>query len=391
MSVTPTIRIYSFSYHSSGPPADPTGNNGGFVFDCRGLPNPGRVPDLKHFTGIQGGAKEMLDDSFSVKDFLERAEMMIKLTSETFRAKGFRDLMVSFGCTGGRHRSVYCAQKLYDNLTEEGYDTHLVHWQMEQEEPEYSRKRAMILAAGLGTRLRPITDTIPKALVKASEKTMLQWTIEALNDSGCTDITLNTHHHAPMVKGWVEDYSAENTNINLKLSNEKHILGTGGGIREAARWLYGPSPFLIHNVDIWSDFDLNRLYHSHENVDLATLICQERESSSYLLVDESDRLCGLRIIGQKDKVLVKPFGKLRPLGFSGIHICSPRFLELLAGKRHFSIIDAYLEFSAMGETVRTITVQGNWFDMGSPEKLKNLEDFLVERTEHATRIGQNGS
>ncbi len=238
----------------------------------------------------------------------------------------------------------------------------------------------MILAAGYGTRLQPLTDSTPKALVQAGGRTMLDWTMEALQKHDFLEITINTHHHASQIHAWMKEAKSLYPSQTISLSDEEEILGTGGGIRQAGRFLHGSSPFLVHNVDIWTNFDLKSAYEAHAPEDMATLLCQQRSSTSYLIVDEKNRMVGLSVKGE-DNIVTDAVGKTRYLGFTGIHVCSQKLLESMAETREFSIITAYLNLLKAGETIRILEVEGDWFDMGSPEKLENLEQYLLEHSE----------
>ena len=369
------IRIYSFGFGTGNQPGDPTGDGGGFVFDCRGLYNPGRVSELRTKTGRDTDVCSLLEDEADVSGFLNHTFELIQNTALTYRLRGFSDLSVAFGCTGGRHRSVYCAERIAERLAEAGFHTRIVHWQLEREEPEFYTRRAMILAAGLGTRLQPLTDTTPKALVEAGGKTMLDWTLESLLRAGCKEITVNGHHHAEQIESWVTKQKSDFDSILFHYSFEPEILGTGGGIRQAARWLHSPTPILIHNADVWSNFDWELLYSRHRTSDLATLVVQPRPSKSYLLVDDESRVCGLETKGTR-RIVTQSIGELRQMGFCGIHLVSPDLIERIHSLPYSSIVDCYLEWIANGETIRAAKLTGDWFDMGTPEKLGELNRFL---------------
>lgn len=125
------IRIFSFSYHISGIPADTSGNNGGFVFDCRFLPNPGREESFKHMTGLDSEIISYFNGRPVVEEFLNTVFSIIDKAVENYQQRGFDHLMVSFGCTGGQHRSVYCAERLYKHLTKAGIKAIVHHTEME--------------------------------------------------------------------------------------------------------------------------------------------------------------------------------------------------------------------------------------------------------------------
>ena len=122
-----TISLYSFGFHVSGIPRDPSGHGGGFVFDCRGLPNPGRDPRFLRLTGEDAAVQRYLDEFPEVGEFIENAAALIEITASNYSARKFERLMVSFGCTGGQHRSVFCALRTAERLRESGYYVHLIH------------------------------------------------------------------------------------------------------------------------------------------------------------------------------------------------------------------------------------------------------------------------
>ncbi len=371
------IRVYSFSYRYGNPFRDPTGNGGGFVFDCRGLPNPGRNPDLSNLTGFDEPIVNFFREYQTELDtYIQHCFELVAGHARNYSQRGFADLQVAFGCTGGRHRSVFCANRLTEMLRQLGWNVRIIHWQLAQDFPHHRKHRGMILAAGFGTRLRPLTDTRPKALVEAGGRSMLDWCADALIKSGCSELVVNAHHHAEQIEQWSIRFRESHPEISLALSFEPEILGTGGGIRQAARWLHGPEPVLIHNCDIYTDFDLNSLYTHYNPSDLALLVCQQRSASSYLLVDDENRICGLKSPKLGSKLVTNPHGSVRELGFTGIHLIGPTGLEHLSKYHDLSIIDSYLKAIAEDQTVRAFEQTGNWFEMGNPERLEILDQYL---------------
>ena len=239
--------------------------------------------------------------------------------------------------------------------------------------------KAMILAAGLGTRLRPLTDDRPKALVEVAGRTLLELTLSRLRGFGIREVIINVHHRAEMIV----EYLKKNANFGMEIevSREEILLDTGGGLKKAAYFFLGDSsetPFILHNVDVISTIDLGKMVQSHsESQALATLAVQEREASRYLLFDEELRLCGRR--GKRDSKaeLVRPPEKVEELAFCGIHIISPRFLGMMIEEGVFSIISAYLRLAGVGEKI--VGFRGDeyyWRDLGKPENLKQAaRDF----------------
>lgn len=205
--------------------------------------------------------------------------------------------------------------------------------------------QAMIFAAGLGTRLRPITDTRPKALVEVKGSPLLDRVVEKLSSSGFHDIVINTHHFAEMIKKHVEEN--HNFGQNIKISDESQmLLDTGGAVKKAHSLLNGREPLLIHNVDIISNADLADLYNSTMDKD-ALLLVSYRQTSRYLIFNEEMRLVGWTNI--KTHELKTPYKNLdiekcRLLAFSGIHCISESLMNAMQSwPERFSIIDFYLQ------------------------------------------------
>ncbi len=287
--------------------------------------------------------------------------------------------------------------------------------------------KAMILAAGLGTRLRPLTDTRPKALVEIAGRTLLEITLTRLRAFGITEVIINVHHFADLVIDYLK--SNKNFGMRIEISREEVLLDTGGGLKKAA-WFFlensslsNPSrpdsaqmdePFLLHNVDVLSTIDFARMLQFHkENHAIATLAVQARETSRPLLFDSHFQLRGRRVAPNQDPELVgnNPAGPprqgttsvvpkssensglrqgttsvvpkneknsgasapevpLQSLAFSGIHIISPRLLPLLTEEGVFSIIPAYLRLAAQGQPILAFRADTYyWRDLGRPADL----------------------
>jgi len=234
--------------------------------------------------------------------------------------------------------------------------------------------KAMILAAGLGTRLRPLTDSRPKALVEVSGRTLLEITLGRLRDSGVSEVIVNVHHLADMISDYLK--AKNNFGMRIEISREEVLLDTGGGLRKAA-WFFldDPNrldePFILHNVDVLSAIDLRRMVEFHtQNQALATLAVKKRETSRYLLFDEHNQLCGRRSSPDQKTELVRFAKKLQPLAFSGIQVLSPRLLPMMAEEGVFSIINSYLNLAARGQKILAFRAdEYYWRDLGRPEHL----------------------
>jgi NDP-sugar pyrophosphorylase family protein len=228
--------------------------------------------------------------------------------------------------------------------------------------------KAMVLAAGLGTRLRPLTDKRPKALVEVGGRTLLEIALTRLRLFGIQEVIVNVHHFADMVVGYLQAH--DNFGMRIEVSREEVLLDTGGGLKKAA-WFFqdtSEEPFLLHNVDVLSSIDFRRMLQFHaENDALATLAVQRRETARYLLFDEQLQLCGRAASGQETKV-VRASERRQPLGFCGIHVISPRLLGRMQEEGVFSIIPVYLRLAAEGEKILGYPAdQCYWRDLGMPQ------------------------
>ena len=246
--------------------------------------------------------------------------------------------------------------------------------------------KAMILAAGLGTRLRPLTNDRPKALVEVAGRTLLEITLTRLREFGIREVILNVHHFAGMVIQYLK--ANENFGMRIELSPEETLLDTGGGLKKAA-WFFLPDskasdePFIVHNVDVISDINLRCMMEAHQTGKaLATLAVQHRESSRYLLFDQRLQLAGRRIAsgGETKEERVQSSSDAEPLAFSGIHVISPQIFGKMTETGVFSIIDCYLRLAATGEKIRAFMADDYyWRDLGKPENIDAAEEDLKQR------------
>lgn len=231
--------------------------------------------------------------------------------------------------------------------------------------------KAMVLAAGVGSRLRPLTDSLPKALVEVGGAPMLEIVLKRLIAAGVDAAIVNTHHHPGQVEAFLR--ARRNFGIRIELSHEPELLDTGGGLKKAAWFLEGKDPFFVHNVDIYTDLDLSALCRAHrESGALATLAVQERPSSRYLLFDGRDRLCGW---GNEDKGRLAwaggPVAGARRLAFCGIHVVSPALLPRITETGAFSIFTPYVRLAGGGADIRAFPIGAAYCqDIGSAEKLE---------------------
>jgi NDP-sugar pyrophosphorylase family protein len=237
--------------------------------------------------------------------------------------------------------------------------------------------KAMVLAAGLGTRLRPLTNDKPKALVEIGGRTLLEITLTRLQEFGIREVIVNVHHFADEVVDYLKAHG--NFGMRVEVSREEALLDTGGGLKKAG-WFFleDPAhldePFLLHNVDVISTIDFGAMVAAHKKAGaLATLAVQERETSRLLLFDEQMRLCGRRARGAEPEI-ARVAAKTQALAFTGIHVISPRLIGRMSEGGVFSIVNTYLRLAAQGENIHGYRAdESYWRDLGKPESLIRAE------------------
>jgi NDP-sugar pyrophosphorylase family protein len=249
--------------------------------------------------------------------------------------------------------------------------------------------KAMILAAGLGTRLRPLTNDRPKALVELAGRTLLEIAIARLREFGVSQIIVNAHHFAGMIAAYLRAH--DNFGIRIEVSEEPELLDTGGGLKRAASFFRedaAAAPFILHNVDVISSIDLRRMMDAHAQCNaLATLAVERRRTSRYLLFDAQMRLRGRRLVREGKTELARPLPEppepqLQELAFSGIHVISPRLLDLITEEGAFSIIRTSLRLAGAGENITGHPADhAYWRDLGTPESLALAAAELPEQTQ----------
>ncbi len=239
---------------------------------------------------------------------------------------------------------------------------------------------AMIFAAGLGTRLKPLTDNTPKALIPVGGKPMLEHIILKLKAAGFDHIVINIHHLGQQIIDFLE--ANDNFGIDIHLSDERdYLLDTGGGIKKAASFFRKDKPILVHNVDIMSNVNLTDLYNAHLHTKpLATLLVSQRDTSRYLLFNKENKLCGWR---NRDTGEVKSFypqfdpRQYTEFAFGGVHILSPQIFEWMeewTGK--FPIINFYLSICAR-TTIQAYPAENlKLIDIGKPDAIEKAEEWL---------------
>ncbi len=244
--------------------------------------------------------------------------------------------------------------------------------------------KAMILAAGLGTRLRPLTADRPKALVEIDGRTLLDIALARLRSFGVREVILNVYHFADMILEYLK--TNDNFGMRIEVSREEVLLDTGGGLKKAAHFFVEDSvrpedPFIVHNVDVLSTIDLRRMVQFHTaNQALATLAVQDRKTSRYLLFDDQLQLCGRRSGDDQVPELVRSSEQVNALAFSGIHVISPRLLSMLTEDGAFSIITSYLRLAAQGEKILAFRAdEYYWRDLGNPRNVAQATQDLKQK------------
>ena len=232
--------------------------------------------------------------------------------------------------------------------------------------------KAMIFAAGLGTRLQHLTQHTPKALVKFGEKPLLEHVLVKLKQAGINEIIINVHHYAEQIVDFIH---ANDFGLDIQFSvEENHLLDTGGGLKKASWFFDDGKPFFIHNVDVISDLNLLEMYDFHcRNNALASLAVRNRDTQRYFLFDENNRLCGRENLKTNEKVLfpnVEASEDLHRFAFSGVHLVSPQIFDYMPQEDVFPIINLYKNVNR--QVFAYPHDYGNWKDMGK------IEDFFEQ-------------
>lgn len=233
----------------------------------------------------------------------------------------------------------------------------------------------MIFAAGLGTRLRPLTNDRPKAMVEFKGKPLLEHTIEKLRTVGVDHVVVNVHHFADIV---IDFLRSKDFGLKISISDERDaLLDTGGGLRKAAD-LLGEEPFFIHNVDILSDVNLEAMLEAHkEHKAIATVGIRKTESDRYFMQNPDGQLCGWGNNNTGEQIISRASDNLENISFTGIHIVSGGLFQYIKHEGAVSIIDAYLK-AAKNENIYCFPCDDNqWMDVGTPEALMDAESVFV--------------
>lgn len=238
--------------------------------------------------------------------------------------------------------------------------------------------KAMILAAGLGTRLKPFTNKHPKALAEVNGKTLLQRNIEYLLSYGIEEIIVNVHHFAQQIVDFINKNPGFKKIITFSDETDE-VLETGGGLMRAEWFLKDSNPFVLMNVDVLTDMNLKEMIESHKQEDcLATLAVMERKTSRYLLFNDDDILCGWTNVKTGEKIIRREADHYHSKAFSGIHVLSPRIFSLITRTGKFSIVDAYLDL-AQDHLIKGFDhTESRFCDAGKPESILRAEQLFAE-------------
>lgn len=241
--------------------------------------------------------------------------------------------------------------------------------------------KAMIFAAGLGTRLKPLTDSLPKALVPINGKPLLQLVIEKLKSAGVTEIIVNVHHFPDLIIDFLKVNN--HFGIRIEVSDERdQLLDTGGGIRKAAWFFDDGKPFLVHNVDILSNVDIQALYQQHLRTNsFATLVVSARDTFRYLLLNDDLRLKGWinEKTGETKPVNISKPELYQKLAFSGIQVLSPQVFESMEGLHpKFPIMDFYLNNATKHVITGFVPTDYRMMDVGKLDVLDEAVKFVQD-------------
>ncbi len=234
----------------------------------------------------------------------------------------------------------------------------------------------MILAAGLGTRLKPFTDHHPKALAIVNNKTLLQRNIEYLVQYGVTEIIINVHHFAEQIIDFVN--TLQLPGIQLHISDERdEVLETGGGLKKAAWFFEDGQAFILMNADILTTMPLDQMLAQHQQQkSLATLAVSQRESSRCFLFNDKGILCGWRNRQSGDEKISRNETPLHEFSFSGIHIIEPSLVKAIPQEGKFSMVDAYLDLAKQYDICAFDHTGYILLDVGKPESLAKAETLF---------------
>jgi len=235
--------------------------------------------------------------------------------------------------------------------------------------------RAMILAAGLGTRLKPLTDSIPKALIKINNYSLLELQIKKLKAEGFDEIIINVHHFGDRIPEYLKKNNYFDCSIKISDENNK-LLDTGGGLKKAAHFFSDGKPFLVHNVDILSNINLKSFMEAHlSSGSIATLAVQDRKSSRKFLFDKHMTLCGWMNGKTGEQIISRDkITETISFAFSGIQVINPKLFQYFPDKDIFSLVELYLSTAKQEKIIGYVHNEDEWMDLGKIENLSKAEE-----------------
>lgn len=233
--------------------------------------------------------------------------------------------------------------------------------------------KAMIFAAGLGTRLKPFTDNHPKALAVVNNKPLLQRNIEYLKGYGINEFVINVHHFPDQIIDFLKEHN--NFGCKVNISNETDaLLETGGGLKKASDYLKGNTPFLVMNVDMLTNLAIDKMIAFHNaGKALATLAVKRRETTRYFLFNDKNELCGWQNTKTGEEKIKRQERDLTPKAFSGIHIIAPQIFDLIKQEGKFSMVDVYLDLCNKHTIKGFDHTDDILLDVGKPESIQQAE------------------
>jgi MurNAc alpha-1-phosphate uridylyltransferase len=239
----------------------------------------------------------------------------------------------------------------------------------------HTSTKAMILAAGLGTRLKPWTDHHPKAMAVVNGKSLLQRNIEYLQQFAITEVIVNVHHFANEIREAIDINNGWGSNVSISDETDM-VLETGGGLNKAS-WFFDKHDFVLMNADVLTNMNLDNMINYHrKHKSLATLAVTNRETSRYFLFDDDNNLCGWQNIQTGEIKLTKNADNLFQKAFSGIHIINPSIFHLITLQGKFSMVDLYLELCKKKEIKGFDHSDSAFIDVGKPESISKAEQWF---------------
>jgi len=245
---------------------------------------------------------------------------------------------------------------------------------------------AMLFAAGLGTRLKPLTNNKPKALIEVNGMTMLKMALLKMENAGISKVVVNVHHYSDLVIEEINRFRSGRMEIVVSDESEQ-LLDTGGGLLKARPLFDNENPVLLYNVDIVTTASLKNFISFHQlHGDVASLMVKQRPTTRHLLFNEHMELAGWENLNTGDKIITKETSSYNAFGFQGIHIVEPRIFDLILETGKFPIMELYLRL-ARNHTFRGYESQHDlWFDIGTPEKLETTKKAIEQMSEDDKKL-----